>query len=151
MSLVEDLAPLLHGEIMEDEASIVHASKDASLFTVRPRAVVHPMNVEDVTTLVHYASKHKNISLTARSGGTDMSGGPLTESLVVDMSSHFTRIGSVKNSSITVEPGVYYRHMEKKTRKKGILMPSYTASKDICTVGGMVNNNSGGEKTLSYG
>src|SRR3989344_2022071 len=151
MSLVEDIETIIHGEIMEDDASLSAASKDASLFTVRPRAVVHPMNTGDVQALVRYASSHKNISLTVRSGGTDMTGGPLTESLVVDMSSHFTRIGSVKNSSIKVEPGVYYRHMEKQTKKKGLLMPSYPASKDICTVGGMVNNNSGGEKTLSYG
>jgi FAD/FMN-containing dehydrogenase len=151
MSLVDDIQPLLHGEITEDDISLTLASKDASLFTVRPRAVVHPMNVTDIQTLVRYASSHKNISLTARSGGTDMTGGPLTESLVVDMSSHFTRIGTITSSSIKVEPGVFYRHMEKKTKKKGLLMPSYPASKEICTVGGMVNNNSGGEKTLSYG
>jgi FAD/FMN-containing dehydrogenase len=30
-------------------------------------------------------------------------------------------------------------------------MPSYPASRELCTVGGMVANNSGGEKTLSYG
>lgn len=151
MSLLEDIKPLIHGEISEDETSLAAASKDASLFTVRPRAVVHPMNTEDITKLVQYASSHKNISLTARSGGTDMSGGPLTESIVVDMSSHFTRIGAVTGSTIRVEPGVFYRDMERKTKKKGLLMPSYPASKDICTVGGMVNNNAGGEKTLSYG
>lgn len=151
MSLGTDIKSLIHGEVAEDEASLVRASKDASLFTVRPRAVIHPMNVEDIKTLVRYASSHKNISLTARSGGTCMSGGSLSESLVLDMTTHFTRIGNVKKSSIRVEPGVYYRHMEKKVRKKGLLMPSYPASKEICTVGGMVNNNAGGEKTLSYG
>ncbi|MDA1168956.1 MAG: FAD-binding oxidoreductase [bacterium] len=151
MSLGEDLKLLIHGEVAEDKASLARASRDASLFIVRPRAVVHPMNVDDVKALVRYASTHKHISLTARSGGTDMSGGPLSESLVVDMTSHFTRIGSVTNHSIYVEPGVYYRDMERKVRKKGLLMPSFPASKDICTVGGMVNNNSGGEKTLSYG
>jgi FAD/FMN-containing dehydrogenase len=30
-------------------------------------------------------------------------------------------------------------------------MPSYPASRDLCTVGGMVANNSGGEKSLEYG
>lgn len=151
MNLMEDIGSLIHGEIMEDDASLTDASRDASLFSIRPNAVVHPMNTEDITTLVHYASSHKNISLTVRSGGTDMTGGPLTESVVVDMSSHFTRIGSVKNSTIRVEPGVFYRDMERVTKKKGLLMPSYPASKDICSVGGMVNNNAGGEKTLSYG
>lgn len=151
MSLGEDIQSLIHGEVAEDETSLARASRDASLFTVRPRAVVHPMNVDDVKALVRYASTHKHISLTVRAGGTDMSGGPLSESLVVNMTSHFTRIGRVMHNSIRVEPGVYYRHMERKVRKKGLLMPSFPASKNICTVGGMVNNNSGGEKTLSYG
>jgi FAD/FMN-containing dehydrogenase len=30
-------------------------------------------------------------------------------------------------------------------------MPSYPASRELCTIGGMVNNNSGGEKSLEYG
>ncbi|MEK7068464.1 MAG: FAD-binding oxidoreductase, partial [Patescibacteria group bacterium] len=30
-------------------------------------------------------------------------------------------------------------------------LPSYTASRELCTVGGMVANNSGGEKNLKYG
>lgn len=151
MPLAEDLKKIIYGEIAEDATSLARASRDTSLFSVRPTAVVHPLNVEDVKALVRYASSHKGVSLTARSGGTDMTGGPLTESLVVDMASHFTRIGAIKNNTIRVEPGVFYRHMEKATKKKGLLMPSYPASKDICTVGGMVNNNAGGEKTLSYG
>ena len=31
------------------------------------------------------------------------------------------------------------------------MLPSYPASRDLCTVGGMVNNNSGGEKSLEFG
>jgi len=49
------------------------------------------------------------------------------------------------------QPGVYYRDFEKETLKKNALMPSYPASREMCTVGGMVANNSGGEKSLEYG
>src|SRR2546430_249597 len=30
-------------------------------------------------------------------------------------------------------------------------MPSYPASRDLASIGGMVNNNSGGEKSLEFG
>jgi FAD/FMN-containing dehydrogenase len=30
-------------------------------------------------------------------------------------------------------------------------MPAYTASRDLCAVGGMVSNNAGGEKSIHYG
>src|SRR6202042_3006864 len=44
-----------------------------------------------------------------------------------------------------------YRDFEKKTLEKGALLPSFPASRELCTVGGMVNNNSGGELSLRYG
>jgi FAD/FMN-containing dehydrogenase len=54
------------------------------------------------------------------------------------------------------EPGVYYRDFEKETLKKssrgeGLILPSYPASRELCAIGGIVNNNSGGERTLEYG
>ncbi|MFB6212697.1 MAG: FAD-binding oxidoreductase, partial [Candidatus Magasanikbacteria bacterium] len=49
------------------------------------------------------------------------------------------------------QPGAFYRDFESKAAEENLLMPSYPASRDICTVGGMVANNSGGEKTLKYG
>lgn len=80
-----------------------------------------------------------------------MSGGSLSEGIVLDMARHMHAVGEVQGHTITVQPGAYYRDMETKTLEKGLLMPSYPASRDICTVGGMVNNNAGGEKTLKYG
>ncbi|MEK7498325.1 MAG: FAD-binding oxidoreductase, partial [Patescibacteria group bacterium] len=50
-----------------------------------------------------------------------------------------------------VQPGMFYRDFDKETKKHDLFMPSYPASREICTVGGMVANNSGGEKTLVYG
>src|SRR5581483_8989804 len=49
------------------------------------------------------------------------------------------------------QPGVFYRDFEKATLAHRALMPSYPASRDLCTIGGMVNNNSGGEKSLEFG
>ena len=46
---------------------------------------------------------------------------------------------------------MYFRDLEKELIPKGLLYPPYPASKDLCAIGGMVNNNSGGEKTLAYG
>ncbi|HSX24961.1 MAG TPA: FAD-binding oxidoreductase [Candidatus Andersenbacteria bacterium] len=151
MSLQQDLQLIMHGEVSCDDTARNAASRDTSLFQVQPSAVVHPMNVQDICALVRYASKTPHTSLTARSAGTDMTGGPLNEGIIIDMTRHFGRLGEVKGSSISTEPGVYYRDLEQKTLKHNLLLPSYPASKEICTVGGMVNNNSGGEKTLLYG
>jgi len=46
---------------------------------------------------------------------------------------------------------MFYRDFEKATVKKNLLLPCYPASKEICAMGGIVSNNSGGEKSLVYG
>jgi FAD/FMN-containing dehydrogenase len=153
MDLKEELKRICKGEVVDSKEALEHYSKDASLFEVRPRIIVFPKDAEDVKALVKFVSERpqENLSLTCRSGGTDMTGGPLTQSIVVDMSSHFNRILEIGNNEAKVQPGVFYRDFEKEAAQHNLLLPSYPASKDICTLGGMVANNSGGEKTLRFG
>jgi len=92
-----------------------------------------------------------DLSITARSAGTDMSGGAINDSIIMDFNKYFTAITEVTPDSAHAQPGVFYRDFEKETLKQQRLMPSYPASRDLCTIGGMVNNNSGGEKSLEYG
>lgn len=154
--LSDEIKKFLKGDVLTDDATLEKYSQDASIFKVRPEVVVLPKDVEDIKKLVKFAAdekkKGKNISLTARSAGTDMGGGPLNDSIIVDFTKHFNRIKEVGDGYAVVEPGVFYRDFEKATLARGgQIVPSYPASREICTVGGMVSNNSAGEKTLAYG
>ncbi len=153
--LAEELKKIIKGEVVFDEASREKYSHDASLFEIKPEVIVFPKDVEDLQSLVKFVSqkkqKNEKISITPRSGGTDMGGGALTDSILVDFTKHFNRIKNVSNYSAVAEPGVFYRDFEKETLKQNLFLPSFPASREICTVGGMVANNSGGEKTLAYG
>lgn len=131
-------------------------SHDASMFEIVPEAVISPRDSQDIKTAVAYVNEAKSqhnrhVSLTARSAGTDMGGGAINESLIVNMTKYFNKIMDVDEDSAHAQPGVYYRDFEKETLKHGTLMPSYPASRELCTIGGMVANNSGGEKSLQYG
>jgi len=160
---MEDLKSLIKGIIEGDVSNsnddLKFCSSDASLFEVEPKLVVFPKNTSDIKKLVNFASESDGVSLTIRAGGTGMDGGALTESVVLDISKYLKKIseieefneGSLVKGSIKVEPGVYYRDFEKKTLEKNLLMPSFPASREICAVGGMALNNSGGELTLQYG
>lgn len=143
------------GEIDASDETREFYSHDASLFEIKPQLVVMPQNSKDVQKLVKLVAKEKKkmpeLSLTARSAGTDMSGGTLNESIIVDFVKHFNKITSITPTEAQAQPGVYYRDFDEATRKKGVFMPSYPASRDLCTIGGMVANNSGGEKSLQYG
>ena len=156
MDLVDKLKEVIRGEVVSDGKTLARYSRDASLFEVQPQAVVFPKDAEDLKSLVKFVSGEKRkdyrqIYLTARSGGSDMTGGPLGESVIVDFSRHFTGIEDIKNHHVSVEPGVFYRDFEKRTLEYDLILPSFPASREICTVGGMAANNAGGEKTLVYG
>ncbi|MBI2600779.1 FAD-binding oxidoreductase [Candidatus Daviesbacteria bacterium] len=150
MSLKEELQKLIAGEVLEDAETLAKYSKDASIYEITPQVVVFPKDTDDLKKLVKFASAN-NLSITVRSGGTDMSGGAVGESIVVDMTKYFNKIKEVGEGYAITQPGVFYRDFEKETLAKGYLLPCYPASREICTVGGMVSNNSAGEKTLSYG
>lgn len=155
MNLPEELKKVVKGEVVTDTAVLEKDSRDASVFEMKPKVVVMPQDVEDIKNLVKFVASKKRenpeISLTARSAGTDMSGGSLTDSIVVSMTEHLNHIVEVGKEFGIAEPGVYYRDFEKETLKSGQFFPSYPASKNICAIGGIINNNAGGEKSLSYG
>lgn len=153
MDLKEELSVILKGDVADDEATLKKYSNDASIFEVKPRLVVFPKDRDDIKALVRFVQRNKKekLSLTCRSGGTDMSGGPLNESIIVDVSRYMNRLKEMQEDYAIVEPGLFHRDFEKEAKKLGVIFPSYPASKDICTFGGIVNNNSGGEKSLVYG
>jgi len=154
MNLVRALKGKIEGKVTQGKKTLERYSTDASIFSETPTAVVFPKKVADIATLVRFVStlkdKYPKLSLTARAAGTDMGGGPLTESVVVAFTKYFNHF-SIRGKTATVEPGVYYRDFEKATHKHGLELPSYPASKSIAALGGMLANNSGGEKTLRYG
>ena len=155
VDLANDLKKIIKGDVEADEETLKTYSHDASLFEVKPQVVVFPKDQKDVESLVKYVSKNtKNnskLSLTGRSAGTDMSGGSIGESIIVAFGKYFNHTPSVKGNIATTEPGVFYRDFEVETLKQNLIFPSYPASRGICAMGGILNNNSGGEKSLQYG
>ena len=166
----EEIRKFFKGEIEDNEETLLKYSHDASLLEVRPKLVVFPMNSIDVQNLVKWVSENKEkypeLSITARCAGTDMSGGALGESIIMDFTRYMNKLirgpqplrnfSGSKNfspvpSQITVQPGMFYRDFEKITLEKGLILPCYTASKSLNAMGGMYGNNAAGERTLKYG
>jgi len=139
------------GEVELDEKTLEFYSEDKSIFKIKPQAVVFPKDVEDLKNLVKLAKQH-NFSLTPRSAGTDMSGGAVTDQVLLVTTRYLNHFEvNAEERYVWVEPGVYFRDLEKELAKFNLLLPSYPASKELCALGGMIANNSGGEKTLRYG
>jgi len=154
-NIFESLKPSFKGDIDIKVETLKTYSHDASLFEVKPEVVMFPKDSEDIKVLVKWVNSKKKeyptLSITPRSAGTDMSGGVLGNSIVIDFTKYMNRIIDVKPDYAIVEPGCFYRDFDKETKKLNAYMPAFTASREINAVGGMVGNNSGGEKAIKYG
>ncbi len=154
-NLLNELKKTIEGDVLTDEQTLIEYSHDASLFEVKPEVVVFPKGEDDIRALVNFVNKNKKkhpvLSLTGRCAGTDMSGGAINESIIVSFNKYFNHIPKINGNIATTQPGVFYRDFEEKTLEKNLIFPSYPASKGLCSMGGIFNNNSGGEKSLQYG
>jgi FAD/FMN-containing dehydrogenase len=153
--LVKKLGAIFSGELDTSDETKEFYSHDASLFELKPEVVGFPKHSDDLKNVVKFVNHHRKdypkLSITPRSRGTDMSGGAIGESIVLDVSKYMNKLVKISKDSATVQPGMMYKDFEVETLKKGALLPSYPASRDMASVGGMMSNNSGGEKSLEYG
>lgn len=147
------------GGISSDKKVLDKYSTDESIFSIRPQVVIQPKNEIDVKLAVRVIAREtkrfSSLSLTARAAGTGLSGGSLTDSIVIDVCTHLTKIGEIieKDNKITFscEPGAMWRDVEKKLKTHQAYLPPYTSSKDICSIGGSIANNAAGPDSLRYG
>src|SRR3989344_3452589 len=150
-----EIQKFFRGDVEDDAETLLKYSHDASLLEVRPKIVLFPKDSEDVKNLVKCINENKekypDLSITARCAGTDMSGGAIGESIILDFTRYMNKLISFVDNKITVQPGMFYRDFEKLTLEKGFILPCFTASKTINAMGGMFGNNSAGERTLKYG
>ncbi len=174
MNIETNIKKFFKGDIESTKEVLEKYSTDASLLKVRPKLVVFPKDSLDIQNLVQWVKDNKekdpSLSLTVRAAGTCMSGGPLNDSIIMDVTRYMNTIGEVIpvkeyehmpkypgahavtiSGEVTLQPGVFYRDLETKTFEKDLVLPCFTASKSINAIGGMVGNNSAGELTLQYG
>ncbi len=156
--IIPTLRSVFSGDIETHQDVLEKYSRDASMFKIMPQVVVFPKHSADIQVLVKWVKKQneelpldQQLSITVRSAGTCMSGGAINDSIIVDVTRYMNNVISVSTEQATVLPGCYYRNFEPKTLEKNVIFPSYTASRDLCALGGMFGNNCAGEKTLRYG
>lgn len=155
MDLHAELSKIFKGELDVTDDTREFYSHDASLFELKPQIVGFPKDADDIKNVVRFVNENKakypELNITPRSRGTDMSGAAIGESILLDISKNMNKLHEVTATTAHVQPGMLYREFDVETLKLGSILPSYPASRDLASVGGMVNNNSGGEKSLQYG
>ena len=151
----QEIKKQIKGEVQTDEATLAKYSRDASIFEILPKCVVFPKDSEDVKSLVSgWPGKSRTIRiypLPPAAPARTWAAGRLTIPLLPILPRISAKLKCSGRTFRFMEPGVFYRDFEVESLKRGLLLPCYTASKSLNTLGGMVANNSAGEKSLSYG
>ncbi|MBN8866577.1 MAG: FAD-binding oxidoreductase [Solirubrobacterales bacterium] len=131
-------------KLLARATDLVRYASDASPYRMLPRAVVMAHDADDVAKVLRFG-REEGIPVTFRSGGTSLNGQGQTEGILVDVRKHFTGVEVLEDGmKARVKPGTILGHANKVLAPYGRKLGPDPASTDIATVGGVVNNNSGG-------
>jgi FAD/FMN-containing dehydrogenase/Fe-S oxidoreductase len=151
-SIEKKLVDSIEGEVRFDNATLAIYSTDASNYRQVPVGVVIPRHEEDVIRALEIARENA-IPLLARGGGTSLAGQACNAALVLDFSKYMNRVVAVdaERRLAVVEPGVVQSQLNAAAAAHGLFFAPDPATKDRCTIGGMIGNNSCGAHSAAYG
>ncbi|MEC1450238.1 glycolate oxidase subunit GlcD [Bacillus haynesii] len=132
---------------------LVYSYDATPQFQSMPDAVVAPRSKEEVSQIVKICNTHR-IPIVPRGSGTNLCAGTCpTEGGIVLLFKHMNQILEIdeENLTITVQPGVITLDLIHAAEEKGLFYPPDPSSMKISTIGGNINENSGGLRGLKYG
>ncbi len=88
-----------------DDVFLQLFATDASIYEIKPLAVVRPHMLADVVATVQYAAEN-NLPIFPRGAGTGLAGESLGRGIVIDFSRYMRGVLSVDEESVRVQPGV---------------------------------------------
>ncbi|KIL52855.1 glycolate oxidase subunit GlcD [Jeotgalibacillus campisalis] len=153
--ILEQLKQLIGKEhVQSSSASRLVYSYDATPgYQSMPDAIAVPGSTEEVAAIVKMCNENR-VPIIPRGSGTNLCGGtcPTSGGLVL----LFTRMKSIleideENLTATVQPGVITKSLIDAVEERGLFYPPDPSSMKISTIGGNINENSGGLRGLKYG
>jgi glycolate oxidase len=117
-----------------------------------PLAVVRPTDVDQVQTVLRWASAHQ-IPVVPRGAGSGLSGGSSAVDAGVVLSMEQMRAIEIDTATrvAVVEPGAFNAEVKAAAAVHGLWYPPDPSSYDICSIGGNIATNAGGLCCVKYG
>jgi glycolate oxidase len=153
-ALKQLISSLPSGVVVDEPATLENYrfdwSRDQGAGT--PLAVVRPTDVDQIQTVLRWASGHQ-IPVVPRGAGSGLSGGSsaVDAGLVLSME----RMRAIEIDTATrvavVEPGAFNAEVKAAAAVHGLWYPPDPSSYDICSIGGNIATNAGGLCCVKYG
>jgi glycolate oxidase len=153
-ALKQLISSLPAGVVVDEPATLENYrfdwSRDQGAGT--PLAVVRPTDVDQVQTVLRWASAYQ-IPVVPRGAGSGLSGGSSAVDAGVVLS--MERMRAIKIDTATrvavVEPGAFNAEVKAAAAAHGLWYPPDPSSYDICSIGGNIATNAGGLCCVKYG
>src|SRR6202163_2854024 len=151
-TLWDKLRRSIDGEVRADNGTLALYAADASVYRQVPLGVVIPRHEGDVMRTLALA-RENTPPILARGGGTALAGQASNAAIVLDFSKYMNSIRRIdaERGLAVVEPGVVQAQLNAAVAPHGLFFAPDSSTKDRCTIGGMVGNNSCGAHSAAHG
>jgi FAD/FMN-containing dehydrogenase/Fe-S oxidoreductase len=151
-ALARHLRKHLTGEVRFDATSRRLYSTDASIYQIEPLGVVIPKTSEDVVNAVQIASE-ADVPITARGGGTSLSGQSIGPGIVLDCSKYLNNVLDIDPVArlVRIQPGVVLDQLNRALSAHDLQFGPDVSTSSRANLGGMIGNNSAGARSIVYG
>jgi FAD/FMN-containing dehydrogenase/Fe-S oxidoreductase len=119
---------------------------------MEPLGVVIPKSIEDVVATIQIAAEAE-VPITARGGGTSLSGQSIGPGIILDCSKYLNAILDIDIAGrvARVQPGVVLDTLNHALAEHGLQFGPDVATASRANLGGMIGNNSAGARSIVYG
>ncbi len=145
-----DLRGLVKGDVRCDDVFLHLYSTDASIYELRPQAVVRPRTLADVVACVEYAAEN-HLPIHPRGAGTGVAGESLGRGIVLDFSRYMRRVLESGEDRIRIQPGIVHAQLNEYLRPTGRHFGPDPAMSNVTTMGSVIAVDAGGSHWLKYG
>ncbi|HZZ72955.1 MAG TPA: anaerobic glycerol-3-phosphate dehydrogenase subunit C [Pirellulales bacterium] len=145
-----DLRGVVTGDVLCDDLHLQLYASDASLYEIRPLAVLRPRTTRDIVAAVQYSGENR-LPLHVRGAGTGLAGESLGAGLVLDCSAYLRRILGSDAATVRVQPGVVHAHLNEFLRGQGRIFGPDPAMSRVTTLGSMIAIDASGSHWPKYG
>lgn len=142
----------IKGDVRFDAFNRQLYATDASIYRFEPLGVVLPKCGSDVARALQLC-RDFGVSITARGAGTSLAGQAVGRGVQLDFSRYMNNVIEIDAQQrwARVEPGVVLDSLNASVAPLGLQFGADVATASRATIGGMINNNSSGARSIVYG
>ncbi len=145
-----ELKQNVKGSVRWDAVTLQLYSTAACFYEITPLAVVIPEDMDDIIATINLCARYK-IPILPRGAGSSLSGNAVGRAVIMDLTHNYKKIKHIDDDKVKCDVGVVLNSLQEELKKKDKKFGPDPSSSNVCVIGGMLGNNSGGPHTIKHG